>query len=312
MIAAQEQLIRSQQLTSRSNWKLVAFYFGVPVIIAIYGAVNNWKVQQDIGFSGTLVFYLAHAFVPWWITCISTYGLMGLLRRWQPSHWVLIFFGALLGCLFTIPYTNWITQLFENKWPGNSHYGLITDAFSTEFFVFFLRVAIIWFFINYLFDRFVDLPRYRYARDRNIDLQPIATDSGLAPNEQKHTEQIITQPAFLARLPEVTQPTDVLSIQAEQHYIRVHTTTKEHLILYRFSDAIHELSPELGMQVHRSWWVAKSAIESIQHGAKKFFIQLESGTTIPVSTPYQGMVKELARSSGIPIRPAPASKISSS
>ena len=74
------------------------------------------------------------------------------------------------------------------------------------------------------------------------------------------------------------------------------------MILYRFSDAVRELDDMLGQQVHRSYWVNTSAIESVHAKAKDFQIRISSGADIPVSTPYQGMIRELARSARIALR----------
>ena len=70
------------------------------------------------------------------------------------------------------------------------------------------------------------------------------------------------------------------------------------MLLHRFSDAVHEIGSDIGMQVHRSYWVNRAAIDSIKPRAKKFQIKLVTGKEIPVSTPYHAMVKEMARSSG--------------
>jgi DNA-binding LytR/AlgR family response regulator len=74
------------------------------------------------------------------------------------------------------------------------------------------------------------------------------------------------------------------------------------MILYRFSDAVRELDESLGQQVHRSYWVNTGAIESMHAKAKDFQIRMSNSTDIPVSTPYQGMIRELARSARIPLR----------
>jgi DNA-binding LytR/AlgR family response regulator len=65
---------------------------------------------------------------------------------------------------------------------------------------------------------------------------------------------------------------------------------------------VRELDPELGMQVHRSYWVNRAAIEFIRPGAKKFSVRLRTGTDLPISAPYHGLVKEMARNSGLPVR----------
>jgi hypothetical protein len=48
--------------------------------------------------------------------------------------------------------------------------------------------------------------------------------------------------------------------------------------------------------------VNTGAIESMHAKAKDFQIRISNGTDIPVSTPYQGMIRELARSARIPLR----------
>ena len=74
------------------------------------------------------------------------------------------------------------------------------------------------------------------------------------------------------------------------------------MVLYRFSDAVRELDPQLGLQVHRSYWVSKRAVECIRPSAKKFTLKLSTGTSIPVSTPHHGVVKELRGRHQVPVR----------
>lgn len=49
-------------------------------------------------------------------------------------------------------------------------------------------------------------------------------------------------------------------ICAEEHYVRITTTTGVHLLRFRFSDAISQLPDEVGIQVHRSYWLSYDAI----------------------------------------------------
>ena len=50
------------------NWRLVAFYFGMPLILGVYAGLHNWQIQEAAGYLGTITFYLAHSFIPWWAT----------------------------------------------------------------------------------------------------------------------------------------------------------------------------------------------------------------------------------------------------
>ncbi len=52
---------------------------------------------------------------------------------------------------------------------------------------------------------------------------------------------------------------DLLALQMEDHYLRVHTSAGNDLILLRLSDALAEVAGLDGRQVHRSYWVARRA-----------------------------------------------------
>ena len=48
---------------------------------------------------------------------------------------------------------------------------------------------------------------------------------------------------------------------AEDHYTRVKTSQGSSLMLLRFSDALQEIAPTPGLQIHRSHWVSYDAID---------------------------------------------------
>jgi DNA-binding LytR/AlgR family response regulator len=55
------------------------------------------------------------------------------------------------------------------------------------------------------------------------------------------------------------------------------------LLLMRLQDAIAELDGLEGMQVHRSWWVARAAVSAIRRDDRSLRIVLENGMEVPVS-----------------------------
>lgn len=85
--------------------------------------------------------------------------------------------------------------------------------------------------------------------------------------------------------------TKLLALQAEDHYLRVITDQGSALILMRLADAVRELTPGHGMQVHRSWWVAFSAVVAIEREPGRLALRLPDGTQIPVSRTYQAAVR---------------------
>ena len=63
-------------------------------------------------------------------------------------------------------------------------------------------------------------------------------------------------------------------------------------IKYRTSDAVRELARADGLQVHRSWWVAKAGIQDEKRLDGRSLLVLPSGTEVPVSRSYRAKAKE--------------------
>jgi DNA-binding LytR/AlgR family response regulator len=101
-------------------------------------------------------------------------------------------------------------------------------------------------------------------------------------------------PKFFARLPPQLTGAEIFAVEAEDHYLRLHTSLGQDLILMRLADAIAELEGVEGAQTHRSWWVARAAITSAERSDGRATLTLKDGAEVPVS---RGFAKEL-RSAG--------------
>ena len=97
---------------------------------------------------------------------------------------------------------------------------------------------------------------------------------------------------FLERLPVKFRTADLHAISSEDHYLRVHTSLGEEMILMRLADAVRELNGADGLQVHRSWWVAKSGVTDEKRVDGRSLLILPSGTEVPVSRSYRGKAKD--------------------
>lgn len=91
-----------------------------------------------------------------------------------------------------------------------------------------------------------------------------------------------TSPAFLDRLPP-RLGRDLICLQMEDHYVRAHTPRGSDLILIPLKDAIAELSDTEGLQVHRSWWVARRAVTRPVASGRNLSLNLSNGLEVPVS-----------------------------
>lgn len=96
---------------------------------------------------------------------------------------------------------------------------------------------------------------------------------------------------FLRRLP-AKLGTDLLCVATEDHYLRVTTTLGHDLILFRLSDAIAELDPGLGQQVHRSYWVARRAVAGVERNGQRTSLLLTNGATVPISRTFLPALRE--------------------
>jgi hypothetical protein len=97
---------------------------------------------------------------------------------------------------------------------------------------------------------------------------------------------------FAERLPGKLKGAVIYAVSAEDHYLRLHTSKGSDLILMRLSDAIAELEGLEGAQTHRSWWVAKDAVESARRDGDKMVLTLKGGAEAPVSRPNVRPLRE--------------------
>ncbi len=101
----------------------------------------------------------------------------------------------------------------------------------------------------------------------------------LAPTAPVQTNR----PKLLDRLKKHIGAEQVLSLSAQDHYVEVVTENGPELCLIRLADAIAEVHPVQGIQLHRSHWVAKSAIETLEASGAVANVLLKDGRKLAVS-----------------------------
>jgi hypothetical protein len=87
---------------------------------------------------------------------------------------------------------------------------------------------------------------------------------------------------FLRRLPPALGR-ELLCLQMEDHYVRAHTPAGSALVLIPLRDAIVELGDLPGLQVHRSWWVARNAVERAVKDGRNLKLRLVNGLEVPIA-----------------------------
>ncbi|MDF2231547.1 LytTR family DNA-binding domain-containing protein [Albimonas sp. CAU 1670] len=117
-----------------------------------------------------------------------------------------------------------------------------------------------------------------------------APEPAAAPVEGLADEDVIAfapaprrgAPALLRRLPHRKRGA-LLRLSMSDHYVGVATEHGEEMLLMRLSDAIAETAPEEGLKVHRSHWVARRAVRSVEREGDRATLVLTNGERVPVS-----------------------------
>ena len=99
-------------------------------------------------------------------------------------------------------------------------------------------------------------------------------------------------PALSSRLAQHLRDHPVLALQAEDHYVRVHTPAGSELVLIRLTDAAAEMSPVTGARTHRSWWVNRSAVQGISRKGGSTVLVLTNGLEVPVGRSYASELRD--------------------
>jgi len=103
----------------------------------------------------------------------------------------------------------------------------------------------------------------------------------IAASVERQTAAPEYPPEFVSKLP-VALRQDILALEAEDHYLRVHTLHGSALVLMRLADAAALIDPRLGLRVHRSWWVAKDGVRALETRGRAI-ARLVDDTAVPIS-----------------------------
>ena len=123
----------------------------------------------------------------------------------------------------------------------------------------------------------------------DVRQDPAASDR--VPGAVRHS------PTIIDRLPQAGRGR-LLALSAEDHYVYVITTAGEVLVLIRLTDAMRETGEVAGLQVHRSHWVARSAMQQVRRNGEAAVMILSSRRRVPVSRRFLPAVRNLGLLSG--------------
>lgn len=260
------------------------FYVGVPAFTALIFGLNHTGMARHLTVGVGVPYWLGIAF-PLWLTFDLSSRLAALvLKPWKPRRVIVLLAGALLGVLVFSPYLQVYTTWFQRFLPAGASYSVTTPKLSTLAdlgrLLAYSGAPLYWITIASAFSRFLDYPGYVRGEPREA---PPVVEAPPAPQVEERSGVRALVPNRLGQ--------EILALQAEDHYVRVFTDRGDTLIRYRFSEAVREMRSQPGIQIHRSYWVALSAVQQVRPDGKGFRVKLQNGLEAPVSRSNLGVLR---------------------
>jgi len=287
---------------ARGTRPWVAFYFVAPLLMAVplgwYGA----GLGSEMPFSASMILWSTICLLSWWCSDGFSQLLALALGRHRVTPVVILTCGYLLNMAAASVYNPAVVnallyfELAETT-PFLEQYFELERSLLDPSYLWMLGLAglpgwILWLTGNYLLELLAGVPRVRHPRLATpgenelrtsvLPSAPSALPAGMTPTR--------AEPRFLQRLTRLTGLTmkELVAIEAEDHYIQVHSLRGKELVYYRFRDAMDDLQSWDGLQIHRSAWVNRSGIERLEGRGRQMEVVLVTGDRCKVSMSFRG------------------------
>ncbi len=136
---------------------------------------------------------------------------------------------------------------------------------------------------------------WRRYRDKRAEISA----KGDVPRPQEPVTPEISQPESGAAQGEglrigtaYPRPEHIHALQMEDHYIRCYVADGSRLVHGVFRDAVARQSGCDGLQVHRSWWVARHAVSRWEGTPRALRLHLSNGLEVPVARAQVARLRE--------------------
>ena len=283
---------------------LLVYLLAVPVVLGLISGINEAGSARMVSKEAYMMRYIFRGLLSWWTTILITYFVAVALRPWKPHFFLVLICGPFINIFVNGPLSLIWQPLFEPYLAeGSQFYPLWPWRFGDpvylkEALLALLTNEIVWVSFNLIFWRAFTVRLYGFKPPS----QSAFAASALAEEEIASNAPVTpTASPFMDRLPKDIG-TNIIFLEAQEHYTKVQTKLGSAMVLYRFGDAVKEMARHSGMQVHRSFWVNTSAIESVDKTGRTYELTMTGGGKVPVSRSYKVKIDEmgLGDTSGTP------------
>lgn len=304
------------------SWAL--FSLAVPLLMALplgwYGA----GIGAEMSRTASLVLWGSVCLLSWWMSDGCARGLGWLLRRWRPAPALLWVAGYWVNMLLSSIYNPALVDallrvgLVEPTPMLHAYFALDRNLLDPGYLWLLLLAGgpgfVVWVAGNVAYQRMsgrrhpapasgaargvpdvreavqrdtgspVALPRGDVAIDTDAPVDAAVTATGVRP----------APPRFFQRLQRLAglRAEELVAIEAEDHYVQVHTTRGKELVYVRFRDALEQLDGIPGLQIHRSAWVARRGVASLERRDRNLHVVLVTGERLRVSASNLGTLRD--------------------
>ena len=230
-----------------------------------------------LGPFGTWAYLPVSERLPFWASTVGANWIVGYIafsvtsRKFQARGWSVWAGFVLAAVVAALPGTGMV-------WLAVTAYMDYRPSTVADVTGLFGQVFVLHLIIGSLVFRLIDRARRRRGGPEQHSAQPDGS-ADVAP-------RATPEAALLARLPARSRA-PLLHLRMQDHYVEVHTEAGSELLLLRFRDALHEVEGVNGLQVHRSHWVARSAVAGVERrGGGRIVLRLVNGARVPVSRSF--------------------------
>ncbi|WP_269714799.1 LytTR family DNA-binding domain-containing protein [Caulobacter sp. NIBR2454] len=237
-----------------------------PLFTSFYGAI---ALGVLLGFAGPFGSYQSLAYpqrYAFWFGCVATGHALAIatLQILRPAA----AFARLpkLAAIVIVALISTLPMMFVVAWA----LGVVNPAQSTP--------------PGHLASLYVSVAAVQLVI-AGIAIWPFLSHRGPA----RSVEDLSADP-FFQRVPD-RLGRELLALEAQDHYLMVHTRRGSALIHMRLSEAVKLLPGQLGFQAHRRWWVARKEVARMRRDGHQTLIELTGGLTVPVGRTYLAAVR---------------------
>jgi hypothetical protein len=250
---------RAGPLDPRTSW--IGFLLAAGAGLVALFVVLDPAPSRGLSAPLRTLYWTAHVFLPLGLAQAAQVLLSRSSRLLSSRPWTAIAAAGLLGSALFVPLALLLDRLFDPEGGTESAGEPLGSAMVEEWVSLAPAVTLVWLGLNAA--RFLQLPR---APSPDAPGIPAVADA----------------PAFLDRLPP-SRRGDLVALSAELHYLRIYTTRGDGLVLYGFGEALSDLGPDAGLQLHRSHWVDPRFVSGVDRADGRMSVRTTTGLVLPVA-----------------------------